>query len=319
MLGPMSPTLPDPGTVPHPANYHPPWELSALLGGLGLGMRKKYGQNFLISGQARRRIAALFATAPGERAWEIGPGTGSMTREALVAGLAVSAFEIDKGFAEFIRGAYGQMPGFELYEGDFMKTWKTALAASGVPSLAFGNLPYNAAGAIIASLIEGGVRPARMVFTVQKEAAQRLCSVPSTKNYSAFSVLCQSTYLVKSVFDLSPGSFWPQPRVSSAVVTMEARTTAIPFSGEKSFTGFTRACFSSRRKTLRNNLKAAGFTEAALVEACTTAGISPDARAETLSPERFSSLYRAIKKPEFEWPAEILDSFAAPESFDVPD
>ncbi|OHD15695.1 MAG: ribosomal RNA small subunit methyltransferase A [Spirochaetes bacterium GWB1_59_5] len=315
----MSPTLPNPGAVPQPVNYDAPSELSALLEGLGLGMRKKYGQNFLISGQARRRIAALFATAPGARVWEIGPGTGSMTREALVAGLAVSAFEIDKGFAEFIRGAYGQMPGFELYEGDFMKTWKTALAASGVPSLAFGNLPYNAAGAIIATLIEGGVRPTRMVFTVQKEAAQRMCSQPSTKNYSAFSVLCQSTYLVKSVFDLSPGSFWPQPRVSSAVVTMEARTTAIPFSGEKSFTGFTRACFSSRRKTLRNNLKAAGFTEAALMEACSAAGISPDARAETLSPERFSSLYIAIKKPEFAWPAQILDALDVDESFDSSD
>ncbi|MBU0926418.1 MAG: ribosomal RNA small subunit methyltransferase A [Spirochaetes bacterium] len=220
-----------------------------------------------------------------------------MTREALVLGLAVSAFEIDKGFAEFIRVSYGAIPGFELYEGDFMKTWRAALDASGAPDLAFGNLPYNAAGAIIAALIEGGSRPRRMVFTVQKEAAQRICAHPSTKNYSAFSVLCQSAYAVKSAFDLPPGVFWPQPRVTSAVVVMSTRADAVPYAGDRAFTGFTRACFSSRRKTLRNNLKAAGHTEEALAEACASVGVSPDARAETLSPESFSALYAAVKKP----------------------
>jgi len=292
----MYPTSPNPGAVPPPVNYDSPSELSALLERLGLGMRKKYGQNFLINGNTRRRVAALFDMEPGTRAWEIGPGTGSMTYEALQAGLLVSAFEIDKGFAEFIRGAYGAVPGFELYEGDFMKTWKLAMAATGVPALAFGNLPYNAAGAIVATLIEGNARPARMVFTVQKEAAQRMGASPGTKNYAAFSVLCKSAYTVKTMFDLQPGVFWPQPRVISSVVVMEARSDAVPFAGEKAFTGFTRACFSSRRKTLRNNLKASGFSEQELSLACGTAGISPDARAETLSPEQFSTLFIAIKR-----------------------
>ncbi|MBN2875396.1 MAG: ribosomal RNA small subunit methyltransferase A [Spirochaetales bacterium] len=221
-----------------------------------------------------------------------------MTREALLAGLAVSAFEIDKGFAGFIRDAYGAVPDFELYEGDFMKTWKQALAASGPPALAFGNLPYNAAGAIIATLIEGGIKPPRMVFTVQKEAAQRMTATPGTKNYAAFSVLCKSVYRVKAAFDLPPGVFWPQPRVVSSVVVMDLRAeaTAVPFAGDRAFTGFTRACFSSRRKTLRNNLKAAGFSEAELVEACSSVGVSADQRAETLSPEQFSSLFIAIKR-----------------------
>lgn len=213
-----------------------------------------------------------------------------------MAGLSVSAFEIDKGFAEFIRDSYGTVPGFELYEGDFMKTWKVAMETSGAPALAFGNLPYNAAGAIVATLIEGSARPARMVFTVQKEAAQRMGASPGTKNYSAFSVLCKSMYTVKTMFDLQPGVFWPQPRVISSVVVMTARTDAVPFAGDKAFTGFTRACFSSRRKTLRNNLKASGFSEQELGEACGTVGISPDARAETMTPEQFSALYSAIKR-----------------------
>ena len=295
MLGRMLPVSPNTGAVPHPVNYDSPSELSALLERLGLGMRKKYGQNFLVNGNTRRRVAALFETESGSRAWEIGPGTGSMTYEALLAGLSVSAFEIDKGFAEFIRSSYGAVPDFELYEGDFMKTWKTAIAASGAPSLAFGNLPYNAAGAIVATLIEGGARPPRMVFTVQKEAALRMTATPGTKNYASFTVLCQSAYTVKSAFDLSPGVFWPQPRVISSVIVMTARADAVPLAGVKAFTDFPRACFSSRRKTLRNNLKAAGYSEAVLADACASVGVSPDARGETLSPELFSSLYRSIE------------------------
>lgn len=292
----MQAASPPAGTVPGPVNYDSPSELSALLERLGLGMRKKYGQNFLVNGNARRRIAALFETAPGERAWEVGPGTGAMTREALLAGLSVTAFEIDPGFAEFIREAYGPTPGFELYEGDFIKTWSRALAASGRPALAFGNLPYNAAGAIVAALIEGGTRPPRMVFTVQKEAALRMCASPGSKNYSAFTVLCRSAYEVVTAFDLSPGVFWPQPRVVSSVVVMKARADALPLAGSKPFTDFTRACFASRRKTLRNNLKAAGFSEALIAASCASAGVSPDARGETLSPERFHELYLAAER-----------------------
>lgn len=291
----MRAASPSAQNAPSPVNYDSPSELSALLERLGLGMRKKYGQNFLVNGNARRRIAALFETEPGCRAWEIGPGTGAMTREAALAGLRVSAFEIDQGFAEFIRGAYGGEPGFELYEGDFIKTWGQALASSGRPALAFGNLPYNAAGAIVAALIEGGPRPPRMVFTVQKEAALRMGASPGSKNYSAFSVLCRSAYEVSTAFDLSPGVFWPQPRVVSSVVVMKARADALPLAGSKPFTDFTRACFASRRKTLRNNLKAAGYAEAAIAAACALADVSPDARGETLTPERFHGLYLAVK------------------------
>lgn len=257
-------------------------------------MRKKYGQNFLVNGNARRRIAALFETSSGSRVWEIGPGTGAMTREALLAGLSVSAFEIDPGFAEFIRGAYGASPGFELFEGDFLKTWRSALAGSGAPGLVFGNLPYNAAGAMVAALIEGGPRPPRMVFTVQKEAALRMGASPGSKNYSAFSVLCGSAYDVATAFDLSPGVFWPQPKVTSSVVVMSAKDHPLPSAGSKPFTGFTRACFASRRKTLRNNLRAAGYTDSMVASACAAIGVSPDARGETLSPERFHELFLAF-------------------------
>lgn len=285
--------MPQPDSRP-PVDYDSPRDLAALLDRLGFAMQKRFGQNFLVSGAARKRILGLLGAEPGQRAWEVGPGTGSMTWEALSAGLAVSAFEIDRGFASFIRDAYGQEPGFELHEGDFVKTWPLALASTGAPRWVFGNLPYNAAGAIIAAIIEGGMRPERMVFTVQKEAAQRMAAQPSTKNYAAFTVLCRSAYTVKQAFDLPPGVFWPQPRVTSTVVVMSARPDAIPFAGDKIFTRFTRCAFAARRKTLRNNLKAAGWTEGEMDAAAGASAVSLDRRAEALSPEELAALFSGL-------------------------
>lgn len=217
-----------------------------------------------------------------------------MTWEAASLGHPLSVFEIDRGFAEFLRQSYGVLDGFRLFEGDFVKTWSQAERELGKPTRVFGNLPYNAAGAIIAAIIEGGLRPERMVFTVQKEAAQRMAAKPNTKNYAAFTVLCQSAYTVKQAFDLSPGMFWPQPRVTSTVVVMSARADALPCAGEAAFTRFTREAFASRRKTLRNNLRAAGFSPEAIEEAAARTGLSIDLRAEALSPERMAALFAGL-------------------------
>lgn len=297
-MPPTEPGLPDTeqnqSRLVAPVDYDSPKELAALLDSLGFAMQKRFGQNFLIAPRARSRILDLLEAESGRRVWEVGPGAGAMTLEALRAGLALSAFEIDRGFSSFLRGAYGDVPGFELFEGDFVHTWPDALAASGRPTRAFGNLPYNAAGAIVASLIEGGARPERMVFTVQKEAAARMAASPGTKNYAAFTVLCRSAYEVKQSFDLPPGVFWPQPRVTSTVVLMKARPDALACAGRKDFTTFTRMAFASRRKTLRNNLRAAGWSDEQVAAAAGAAGLSVDARAETLSPEELSALFGGL-------------------------
>jgi 16S rRNA (adenine1518-N6/adenine1519-N6)-dimethyltransferase len=99
---------------------------------------------------------------------------------------------------------------------------------------------------------------------------------------------------VRTAFDLSAGVFWPQPRVTSSVVVMELRDDPLPFAGQKVFTRFTRGCFASRRKTLRNNLKAMGYSDEALEAGSLACGISTELRAEALSPEKFAALYAAL-------------------------
>ncbi|MEI6873582.1 MAG: 16S rRNA (adenine(1518)-N(6)/adenine(1519)-N(6))-dimethyltransferase RsmA, partial [Spirochaetota bacterium] len=237
-------------------DYDSPSSLSRLLDSEGLAMSKRFGQNFLVNKAARERILDELGGKPGERVWEIGPGIGAMSAASLARGLSLTAFEIDHGFVRLLTRVFGDDPDFRLVSGDFLDTWKRELEETGRPDLVFGNLPYNAAAAIIAALIEGDLVPRRMAFTVQRESAQRMISKPGTKDYSAFSVLCASACKVRIAFDLGAASFWPQPRVTSSVVVFLPRPEPLLGSERKSFSTLVRLSFSSRRKTLRNNLKA---------------------------------------------------------------
>jgi 16S rRNA (adenine1518-N6/adenine1519-N6)-dimethyltransferase len=289
-------------------DYDSPQALKALLAYEGLAMSKRFGQNFLVNRDSRERILAELKATPGMRVWEIGPGIGAMTAQALESGLALTAFEIDHGFSRLLSRVFGGNSAFKLVEGDFLDTWKAELEASGPPDRVFGNLPYNAANAIVASLIEGGLIPPRMIFTVQKEAGLRMTAVPGTKDYSAFSVLCTSACRSKLAFDLSSKSFWPAPRVTSTVVRMEPRREPVAADDRAGFSTFVRALFSSRRKTLRNNLRAAApvlgpllgrgdgaSIEAVLDEALPRLGIRADVRAEALRPEELAAVFSALK------------------------
>ena len=307
MLGPMPNTEPRDADQPRP-NYDSPQALQALLSSEGLAMSKRFGQNFLIDRNSRERVLAEIKAERGMRVWEIGPGIGAMTALALDSGLELTAFEIDHGFSRLLLRLFEKNPAFRLVEGDFLDTWKGELDARGAPDRIFGNLPYSAANAMVASLIEGGLVPPRMVFTVQKEAALRMIAGPGTKDYSSFSVLCGSACKSTLAFDLGSSSFWPVPRVTSTVVRMLPRREKLVADDRAGFSAFVRAGFSSRRKTLRNNLRAARASlgsslgrgdgpslDSALPEVLAALGIRPDTRAEALKPEELAAVYEALK------------------------
>ncbi len=287
MLGPMPSTdAPD---------YDSPSALRAFLESEGLAMSKRLGQNFLINRSQRLRILEELRAEKGSAAWEIGPGIGNVTALALEKGLRLKAFEIDHGFARLLARLFADNPSFSLVEGDFVDTWKDALDYSGPPDRVFGNLPYNAASAIIAGLLEAGLVPPRMVFTVQKEAAQRMAARSGSKDYSAFTVLVSSACKVRLAFDIGSSSFWPAPNVVSSVVVLEPRPDPILPDERKGFSAFVRAAFSSRRKTLRNNLRAAGLDAGdALTQALDGVQAVHDVRAEALSPAQLAAVYAAL-------------------------
>jgi 16S rRNA (adenine1518-N6/adenine1519-N6)-dimethyltransferase len=232
-----------------------------------------------------------------------------MTALLLERGHRVTAFEIDHGFARVLRDLFGANPNFTLIEGDFLKTWRgerglagiagengVASQAGGMPDIIFGNLPYNVALVIIADLLENNWVPRKMVFTVQKEAARRIAAGPGTKDYAAFSVLCASVCRTKILYDIGASAFWPRPRVTSSVVTLEPRPVPIAGDDRAGFSRFVRSAFSSRRKTLRNNLIAMDRNFAAALDPTLEAlGIVADVRAEALVPEQLASVYFALK------------------------
>jgi 16S rRNA (adenine1518-N6/adenine1519-N6)-dimethyltransferase len=245
-------------------NYNSSVGLRAFLENEGLGMRKKYGQNFLINPGIRQALAESLGAQTGDEVWEIGPGLGAMTELLLKKGLLIKAFEIDPGFSRVLRRIFSEEKNFFLIEGDVMKTWGSQREA---PFL-LGNLPYNTAAALLADFIEKGRLFTRMVVTVQKEIAVRMAAVAGSPDYSSFSVLCASAYHVKPLMLIRPSSFYPKPNVDSMGVLLEKRDSA---GYPPIFYPLVRSLFASRRKTIKNNLT--GFLASRLGETM-LAGIS---------------------------------------------
>lgn len=283
-------------------NYDSPAELKKYLESRKMGMQKKFGQNFLINPNARKTLVDSLDAKSGDTVWEIGPGLGSMTAEMLSRGLSVKAFEIDRGFIEALKDLFKDEPELEIIAGDVLKTWKTALPAS--PYL-LGNLPYNIGASIIADFIEQRCFFSRMVVTVQKEVAQRMAAKPGESAYSSFSVLTSMAYSVKPLMTLRGASFYPPPHVDSQGVRLDFKHD-INFDDYPSLlTPMVRSLFSSRRKTVQNNLQtflssgimkqkgSARDLASAVLDSC---GISHMERAERLSLDEFTALARNLEK-----------------------
>lgn len=271
----------------HP-DYNSPAELKQVLDSKGFSMQKKFGQNFLINADARKKLIDNLDINDKTSVWEVGPGLGAMTNEILERGANLTVFEIDRGFASLIKEffeSYSEQNNFRIVEGDVLKTWKKHLneCENNVPDRFFGNLPYNIAATIIADTIENNIRFDKCVFTVQKEVAVRMCAKPGSEDYSSFSVLCQWAYDVKPILDLTGGNFWPKPNVDSRAVLFTKKENFPCCKNPDLFMKVQRALFVSRRKTVRNNLSVFLKNNDMAVEALNKAEIDIMKRAEVLT------------------------------------
>jgi 16S rRNA (adenine1518-N6/adenine1519-N6)-dimethyltransferase len=277
-------------------NYNSAAELRAFLDEQALGMRKKFGQNFLINPCIRQALADALEAEAGESVWEIGAGLGAMTSLLLEKGLHVRAFEIDQGFISLLNDFFSTNGNFNLIEGDVLKTWHDQLPAQYL----FGNLPYNIAATLLADLIVKRRFFRRMVVTVQREVALRMAAGVGTPNYSSFSVLCASAYRVKPLMVINSSSFYPRPNVDSQAVLMELRNYAETCMLPPCFHPLLRGLFSSRRKTIKNNLAAflaprGKCSESALAAIFAESRLDGGKRAETLSFEDFTALAEVVE------------------------
>ena len=275
----------------HP-DYNSAKNLKEILDQNGFSMQKKFGQNFLINPDARKKLIDCLDINENTKVWEIGPGLGAMTSEILERGADLTVFEIDRGFisliSEFFK-PYAEKNKFRIIEGDVLKNWKKELE-KGKPDRLFGNLPYNIAATIIADTIENNIRFDKCVFTVQKEVAQRMCAKEGSEDYSAFSVLCNWAYDIKPLLDLNGNNFWPKPNVDSRAVIMTPKENFPCCKEPEHFCKLQRALFSSRRKNVRNNLTGFIKNNDKALEYLKKAQIDPTLRAEVLSIEQILHL-----------------------------
>lgn len=282
----------------HP-DYNSPAELKNFLESNGMAMQKKFGQNFLVNEQARIKLIDSLDINENSKVWEVGPGLGAMTSEILKRGAELTVFEIDRGFAGFLKqffSDYAEKGKFHIIEGDVLKNWKKALAEQGKPDRFFGNLPYNIAATLIADTIEENVRFEKAVFTVQKEVAMRACAKQNTEDYSSFSILCQWAYDLKPLMDLAGGNFWPRPNVDSRAFSMDIKADFPCCQNPKHFVKLQRALFSSRRKNVRNNLTNYISNSDVALKALQEAQIDPSLRAENLSIQQMLLLSDVLNK-----------------------
>ena len=215
----------------------------------------------------------------------------------------VRVFEIDHGFVRMLKEVFADSSGLTIVEGDGLKTWPEQAQIHGVPDILLGNLPYSTGSVMIAGFMEAQFLPPTMVFTLQREVAQRMISGPGKKEYSSFSVLCQTYYQVEIAGDLKPGAFYPAPEVTSTILRLTRLEQSELLPDPKIFAQILRGSFASRRKTLQNNLRVLqipkpnnqGFyTWDEISQIAKELGMDPGRRAEEFAPPAFRNLARAL-------------------------
>lgn len=273
--------------------------MKPLLAEHGFHFSKAKGQNFLIAGWVPERIAMDSGVDETVGVLEIGPGIGPLTQQLALRAGKVCAVELDKRLAPILQQTVGEFDNLEILWDDVLKLNIQELVKEKFGDLrpmACANLPYYITSPILTALLEAGCFEAVTVM-VQKEVAQRIAAKPGTADYSAFTVFCQYYAEPEILFDVPAGCFMPQPKVTSAVITLRTRKT-IPWDicDKNLFFRVVRASFAMRRKTLQNGL-ASGFPELGKTgagEVLAACGMSPTVRGETLSIADFAKIANEI-------------------------
>ncbi|MFO1495369.1 MAG: 16S rRNA (adenine(1518)-N(6)/adenine(1519)-N(6))-dimethyltransferase RsmA [Lysobacterales bacterium] len=251
--------------------------------------RKRFGQNFLRDQNVIDRIVRAIHPQPGQRVVEIGPGRGAMTWPLLDALGEMTAIEIDRDLVPILREqsqAHGRL---SLVEADVLTVNFTELAAGQRIRVA-GNLPYNISTPVLFHLLDHAEVIEDMHFMLQREVVERMAAPHGDKVYGRLSVALQARCRVEKLFRVMPGSFWPVPKVESAIVRLtplhDPQRTALAEPLDR----ILRAAFAQRRKTLSNAL--AGVLDAVTIASC---GVRPEARAEQVDVAGFLKLASALR------------------------
>lgn len=268
-----------------------PVDVPRLLRAHGLTPRKGLGQNFLVDSSALRKLTEAAEIPPDAVVLEIGAGVGSLTVWLAAAARKVVAVELDAHLIPLLHQTLAGLENVTLVEGDILAVrlsdW---IQEEGY--LVVANIPYYITSAIIRHLLEHRPRPARMVLTMQREVAERICAPPGELSLLALSV--QVYGRPQPVLRIPAGAFYPPPQVDSVSLRVDLYPKPlIPSDLLNDFFRLAKAGFAQKRKTLRNSLSAGlGIPPAQAAALLQAAGIDPQRRAETLGLAEWERLSR---------------------------
>ena len=273
--------------------------MKPLLAEHGFHFSKAKGQNFLIASWVPEGIAREAGVDETAGVLEIGPGIGPLTQQLCLNAKKVCAVELDNRLKPILDMTVGEFDNLEIIWNDVLKLDVPALVKEkfdGLRPMACANLPYYITSPILTALLEAECFDSVTVM-VQKEVAVRIAAKPGSADYSAFTVFCQYYAEPELLFDVPAHCFLPQPKVTSAVITLRTRKES-PWEilDQNIFFRTVRASFAMRRKKLTNGL-ASGFPElgkngaAEVIAAC---GLDENVRGETLSIPEFAKIANEI-------------------------
>ena len=275
--------------------------IRALCEKYDFALSKGFGQNFIINPGICPKIVDASGIDRSCGVIEIGPGIGVLTQELAKRAGKVVAIEVDERLPPVLAETLAEYDNVEILLQDVLKVDLHALIAErfpGMPVCVCANLPYYITSPILMKLL-GEKLPIRSITVmVQKEAADRLAAAPGTRESGAIS--CAVSYYAQPqmLFTVQPGSFYPAPKVTSAVVKLDIRPTpAVKVEDEEAYFALVRAAFGQRRKTAANSIAAGlGLPKETVLAALEAAGLDSRVRPEKLTLEDFAALRCALDK-----------------------
>jgi 16S rRNA (adenine1518-N6/adenine1519-N6)-dimethyltransferase len=266
-----------------------PLNVPALLRDYHLLPKKGLGQNFLVDSSALKELVKAADITPGATVLEVGAGVGSLTRCLAQVSGRVVAVELDEALIPVLQKVLSAWENVEIIQGDILELDPARIVGEeGYYVVA--NIPYYITSILIRHLLEARIKPSRLVLTVQREVAERICARPGDMSLLALSV--QVYGFARPVLHIPASSFYPIPKVDSTAVRVDLFTQpAIPAERLNLFFRLAKAGFSQKRKTLRNAISAGLHLPAEKVEQIISApGIDPRRRAETLNITEWAEL-----------------------------
>ncbi|KAF0120804.1 MAG: 16S rRNA (adenine1518-N6/adenine1519-N6)-dimethyltransferase [bacterium] len=256
---------------------------------------KKLGQNFLVDDRVLDEIIALYDLKKDEVVVEIGAGLGALTTRLAPRVRKVLAIEIDKALVGLLKDEIVKDKNVEVITQDVLLfDFPEVAKLHGGKLKVLGNIPYSLSTPLLFKLLEYKNSLSMAILMFQKEVADRIVANPGTKDYGVLSVFSQISAAVSKELLIPRYSFYPQPKVDSAVVRFVfSESLIMGIKDEQIFKSVVRASFAQRRKTLKNTLKNTlnlGILFSDVLNAVKACGIDPGRRGETLSLEEFKDL-----------------------------